>query len=491
MELNKRASYWFLTCSSFYVAFIVLCLFTYTLNILENTSLVEFRHERLITIISLAYFCGLLLCSITSIRAFWFILPIVIITVPNAVNSVFPGFFLTHLGEKGNASFSFISHIDIYLITNFIVQSVNRKYSIKLKLDGFYLMAFLTLLLGIGLLYKSFEITINAQDFIFVLNGAFHFRYLFLILLFSYQLKDNAFEKAFIQGLLLAIPLLAVEAFSSTLLSGASLLGELKSGNFANNVFGNFLAFLFVFFLIINKNYCLNKFFYRTIQILLLCLVIMTGVRGAILSLFLGLLAYLVFVRITPFKIIYYFIISILIAVATITLLDLWPFIYYFADLFTSFQIVIDKGYGSEGIKIDSENSSLITRIAIWKGTFLMAVDNWFFGVGASQWNFLKKSYGIPFKVLLDPHNDYLNFFCLYGISGLIFIYCLYIKPMLYVFLNKLSKNINPYNIALFTLSVSSLTNANNSKHQVFIIVIIFLILSRLFEQKQSNLDQY
>lgn len=482
-SINYQA--WFIVNSFFFLSFISLCAFSYGINI--DSELLEFRYERLISIASLTYFILLLLVSFKSIKAFWFIYPFVILTVPNAVNSVIPGLLLTHIGERGNASFAYVSHIDFYLISNILINIYRRKLCIKSSERGNTQLLFLCTFLGVGLLINSVYEVLRDNDYIFILNGAFHYRYLFLTTVVAYQLKAPRVEVSFVNGLMLAIPVLALEAFVSTYLGGANLIGELKSGNFANNVFGNFLGLLFIFFFVLDKGMTFSPMFHRITVLLLLVLLIMTGVRGAMLSILIGLLAYFILIRITPLRIFSYVITCFLALLALVVGLDLLHLFDYLVVLFNSFEIILAQGYGASGVVVDENNSSLITRVAIWKSTVLMTIDNWLFGVGASQWNFLKESYGVPFKVLLDPHNDYLNFFCLYGVPGLLFIYILYVKPSLYVLNSNLKSRINPYQISLFTLAISSITNANNSKHQVFAIIITFIILSIVFNEKLNK----
>lgn len=481
---NKLYTFWFAFCSLFYFSYIVLCITSYYLNVVDSTGFIDFRYDRIITLISLSYFILLLISSFHSQKVFWFLLPIVIITVPNAVNSIFPGFYLTHLNERGNASFSFISHIDIYLLFQFLLILVKGEKFELPKDKSFNLLYVLICLLVITLLYKSTEVVYNGGDLIYVLNGAFHFRYLFLVLLLSFQLKVCENEQAFFYGILLSVPILFLEGLVTSVLNGADLMGSFQSGNFANNVFGNFLVFLFVYLLSLDSSFFKVHLFVRACLLLLLVSILMTGVRGALLSLIFGLISYYLLIRMSVNLILGYFLFILLIVITTFYYFDLFFLFDYTKDLFFSFQLVIENGFGSKGIRIDENNSSLITRFALWSGTFQMAIDNWFFGVGSSQWNFLKGQYGIPFGVLLDPHNDYLNFFALYGVGGLLFVFIIYVRPMLYVVFNKLSGKVNPYNLSLFALSISSLTNANNTKHQVFAMVSVFLVLSVWHERK-------
>ncbi|GLX86653.1 hypothetical protein tloyanaT_29060 [Thalassotalea loyana] len=481
MELNYKTRIdivWLVSCVSFYFVLVVLCSGSYLINSYEFNSLIEFRYQRLITIASLSYFFLLTLLSLRSIKWFWLILPFVILTVPNAINSIFPGFYLTHVGERGNASFAFVSHIDLYFLINICARFLlpfQKKLYISSQFKALKLACFLLL---VSLTINSVLAIIKNSDFLYILNGAFHFRYLFFALLFANELFDIENEKSFVNGIAYSIPLLAAEAFASTFLGGDSIFGELKSGNFANNVFGNFLAVLFVYFLSIRKVREYQNPLFIFVLFLLLCLIFMTGVRGAILSLGLGLTALYFLIRKSAQTITMYFLILLLILISLLYVFDLLWIFDYVGELFESFRLVIESGYGTKGIKIDESNSSIITRIAIWKSTIYMALDNWVFGIGSSNWNYLKAEYGVPFKVLLDPHNDYLNFICLYGVTGFLIIYLLYIKQVIYVIFSRIKGAINPYRIALFTMSVSSITNANNSKHQVFAMVSVFLILA-------------
>lgn len=481
----KLERYTFISCSLFYVTFILLCVASYYLNIADESGLVEFRYDRYITIVSLVYFFALLIFSFSSEKHFWFVLPVVILTVPNAFNSIFPGFYLTHIGERGNATFSFISHIDIYFLSH-ILLIILREKKIQLSKDmSINSLYFIVFFLGLSLLYNCGELLFNGGDVLHVLNGAFHFRYTFLFLLVCVQLKKTENEQAFIHGLLISIPVLFLEGIVSTFLSGSDFFGSLQSGNFANNVFGNLLAFLFIFLWMLDSSKINYKLLLRICIFILFLSILMTGVRGALLSLFFGFIAYYFLIRISFISFFVSLLIAAIITYFMLVYFDHFYLFEYLLELYNSFILIIEHGYGTDGIKVDETNTSLITRFSLWIGTFDMGIQNWFFGVGSSQWNYLKSDYGINFNILLDPHNDYLNFFALYGFGGLLFIYILYIKPVFYVFFSKLTDNFNIYKISFFVLSVSALTNANNSKHQVFALIIIFYVLSLWYEKEK------
>lgn len=52
--------------------------------------------------------------------------------------------------------------------------------------------------------------------------------------------------------------------------------------------------------------------------------------------------------------------------------------------------------------------SSVRSRLALWRGSVDMFVASPLVGLGWGQWNWQKAAYGVEFDVLLDPHNGYL-----------------------------------------------------------------------------------
>ncbi|KAB0302367.1 O-antigen ligase family protein [Vibrio fortis] len=184
--------------------------------------------------------------------------------------------------------------------------------------------------------------------------------------------------------------------------------------------------------------------------------------------------------------VLYFSLFIIVILTFTDSILD----VTYWLDFSRSITNIYNSGYGSENIKIDETNSSMLTRFTIWFASIRMFFDNFVFGVGFGQWNFLKTDYSIPFNVLLDPHNDYIFYFVSYGfISGFLFVHMTYLRAIIYVIrTRRCIQAINPYYYALFGLSISSLTNANTSKHQVAVIVSS-LIMMASFYSKENNME--
>ncbi|GAA4348848.1 hypothetical protein GCM10023150_12650 [Kangiella taiwanensis] len=288
----------------------------------------------------------------------------------------------------------------------------------------------------------------------------------------------------------MAIPLLFFEGAISTILAGKNIVGEMFSGNFANNVFGNSASMLFILFLCLARQ---NQGLVSRVSLIvtsLLCLVIvlMTDVRAALLASIIGSIIVLVYNYLTAFR--------VLVATGVlVTCLGFFLFhdkeiLGYMYTTYNSVEIIINAGYANNDLAIDPTNSSMLTRIAIWKGTIMMILDNNLLGIGTGQWNYLKSEYGIPFNVLLDTHNDYLNYLVQYGvISGSVLIFMFFLLPIIKMLNFKSKINYaNEYYIALMVFGVTCLTNANTNKHQVMMLFLVLLLLGRMKEEKTKQI---
>ena len=467
-----------------------LCLGSYTLSGLEFGSLeLIFRYDRWITLASLVYFGGLCVLGVWKEKFFWFLLPFVIMTVPNAINSVLPGIMLAPSGSRGNASAAFFSHIDVYLILFFLRTALAGKFSDH-YIRANSLLIWAAGLAALTLLLKTLTELIVGNDPIYVLNGAFQFRYLILLLLISQSLMLIKHEKALIHGLVLAVPFLIIEAFVSTRVSGANLFGEFMSGNFASNVFGNFLAFLGILFLGFYKLKYIDRRILLPIMAVLFVALVATGVRGAILSFVVGLFV-LRFIGGLGKASFSAFICLLALFILAISLNEnVWFAFVAMFEVINYFFLIAETGYFPTELRINATNSSMVTRFVLWIGTCDMFLQNWLLGVGTGSYNFLKEAHGIPFKVLLDPHNDYLNLLVSFGLpTGMLYLTSLYFLPILSTFSTKSVFAFNPYFIAVSCLAISSLTNANTSKHQVAAIVIIVVILGNQLRLRNRKLD--
>lgn len=443
---------------------------------------VVFKYERWISLFSLLYFCGLMVVSFGSIRRYCFVTPLVILTVPNAVNSYFPSIYLGPLTDMTNATFPFVTHIDVFLLYGLANLSFSKTKLERLQygqLDYFVLAMMIFFLLAV------FATFILSGDITRYLNNAFHIRYLAMFYLLHEVFVPRYNRELFLKGLITAMPIVLVECCVTTFLNGYNFVGSFSSGNFANNVLGHLLAFVTVL-LIFTRNYEYSPSFITDTVILLIFLgMLMTGVRGAYLSFMLCLLSTYVLTRLS-------FRSSILVFVTVIALLlfiiSRYIDVDYWDDFIYAVVYIFQNGFDAYAIRIDPTTTSIFTRITLWIATTKMYVDNLVFGVGFAQWNMLKAEYGVPFRLLLDPHNDYLFYLVSYGsFMGIGFLWLIYLKPIMYFI--KHSGNsiaVNPYYYALFGFCFSGLTNANTSKHQVFALVLIIAFFA-VYRDKERH----
>ena len=170
----------------------------------------------------------LLFFSVTSIIwqqiSFYVILPIVILTVPNAINSIFPAINLSPDSDRSNAAFSFITHIDVFLLSRVLVKPLHdnvKKHSYEL----FFI--FVLVYFSVAILVKFF----SQGEYVRYVNSAFQIRYFILLYLLRSDLFSNCSTANFIKGVFFALPVLFLECLISTYLSGSSVFFSLSSGN--------------------------------------------------------------------------------------------------------------------------------------------------------------------------------------------------------------------------------------------------------------------
>ncbi len=490
MSTKKLAQLSMFSLFMLYVVVILLSFASYLYNIYTSDIPIDFRHDRPITIASVCYFFALCIFLFCKRNLFWFLFPVVILTVPNAFNSLFPGVFLSPMSDKTNASFSFISHIDIFVIFYlFLKKKINLECS-HVPYRYYSFLIYVSLLMIVPLILLCVKHVLKGGDYIHIINGAYQFRYVVLLLLIGAELYTKRNVKLFLTGCMVAIPLLFFEGAISTILAGKNIVGEMFSGNFANNVFGNSASMLFILFLCLARQ---NQGLVSRVSLIvtsLLCLVIvlMTDVRAALLASIIGSIIVLVYNYLTAFR--------VLVATGVlVTCLGFFLFhdkeiLGYMYTTYNSVEIIINAGYANNDLAIDPTNSSMLTRIAIWKGTIMMILDNNLLGIGTGQWNYLKSEYGIPFNVLLDTHNDYLNYLVQYGvISGSVLIFMFFLLPIIKMLNFKSKINYaNEYYIALMVFGVTCLTNANTNKHQVMMLFLVLLLLGRMKEEKTKQI---
>lgn len=446
------------------------------------TEIVVFKYDRWISLLSLAYFTVLMITGFGSIRRFCFLTPLAIMTVPNAINSYFPSIFLGPLTDSTNATFPFITHIDLFLILGIVNLYVTKNYPKQGKSQFDWLVLLLVVFFLAGVFYKFFL----TGDVTRYLNNAFHIRYLALVYILHTYFANARNRESFLRGVLFAAPILLLECIVTTITGGHNIFGSFSSGNFANNVLGHFLVFItLLLYFARNKEYRSSMMTDLVIALVFLGM-LLTGVRGAYLSFVLCFVASYMF-RTFSFKNAIAVCATLFIGLAV--LISSYIDLAYWGDFFYSVTYIYQNGFDANAIKIDPTVTSIFTRVALWIGTAQMYLDNFVFGVGFAQWNILKSAYGIPFNMLLDPHNDYLFYLVSYGsVIGFGFLWMIYLSPIIHILKTARDKVVlNPYYHALLGFCFSGLTNANTSKHQVFAFIIIITFFAVFYEQNEER----
>lgn len=434
-----------------------------------------------IIIVSIIYFLFLCTLSLKSSPLLFFCLPLCIITVPNAINDINIGYMMGPTWEVNRSSFSFFTHIDIFLW----ISIIRFSEKIRIFLPRYIIITAITFFFAQTII--NLISYIDSDYFGSYLTGTYQTRYLFLlILLVGIYEHKNHFKHIYF-GVLFASILLVIESLITTYLIGD--WSRLTSGNFGVNVYGNLLAAIIVFLYLGEKLLSVNllqKTVIFTFIILILIAVIATKTRGSLISILIS-------------TIFFYFIVAknnnsfslskVIknILMASVAIIMVTQLIQYLSSF--SFQEIISDSY-----TYNEESTSLRSRHLMNEISFRIIEDNYLFGVGNSVWNRFKYEYNTPFSLLLDPHNDYLNYIVSYGvILGFGIIFFIYIYPLYKVFfagyLNKKPSeklaSLYPFSLFILTISISSVSNSNTAKHQVFALFILFcLIIYRILNTK-------
>ncbi len=161
------------------------------------------------------------------------------------------------------------------------------------------------------------------------------------------------------------------------------------------------------------------------------------------------------------------------------TLIQLNPRVETFTRL-----INIETLRSQDFLTVISQDSSLNSRLILYRASWMMFLERPLFGVGWGQWNWLKSDYDVAFKVLLDPHNGFLWSLAEGGVVGFVLIY-----GTLFGLLLRFKSFYFKYMIIV--LLVLELTNANLQKPLYGVLVALILALGMKFqyqEQKRSKL---
>lgn len=422
-----------------------------------------------ILLISACIFLGVTVYGLSSQKRYWSVLPIIALSVPNAVNDIFPSVPMGVSTAYEMPDFSYITHIDIFLVLG-LIKFGKRPATDKLS---FYLIIVSCILLSSYLISSA----ISPHPEV-ALMGGYQLRYfIFLVLLFTFC-RPTDYLKNFHQGIIVGVILLIIESIIFTTLIAKS--DRLTSGNFGVNTFGHILSAVAVY-IIFSKEDKIKKLL-LLIGILSAC--IASGTRFSLISLVASIIGTYFF---TSGKITKKILILVVGPLISLTILLMTPQGQSIAMGLTS---ALGSSVSLQNVSRTDDSSSIITRLILWSGTLRMIADYPIFGIGPAVWSYLKPIYEIPFEGVLDPHNDFLNIIAAYGIpAALLFIYTIHIKPF-YMSAKKLAKQNIPeikcFFAFNFSLLVSGISNAALWKHQV-ILLFVFSGLTLMHLSTPSN----
>lgn len=419
-----------------------------------------------ISITAAAYFLTLTLVALIREKWYWAILPIVIMTTPNAINDILPSFYMSKEGAVDTPSFSLITHIDAFLISGLLRYSSLTR-SIKIRSTGILVTA--ALLAG----WVTFMLLLGIHSELLgaTLTGLFQLRYFIMLMLLFMLATPHRHMSTLLLSMLGATILVAVEAAAYTQING---LERLTSGNFGTNPLGHLLAAMTVAALasgrLLDMRLKIAFFLMATV------LIAFNETRFSFVAMLLGIGAMLY--------------ISTESATKKLTALIALTFLVATFTLFTPPGQSILAGLSSVLTNLSDlnelprteESSSMITRLYMWVQTTSMILDHWISGLGPGQWAFHKEAYDIPFPGILDPHSDLLVYVVSYGFPGLIFFFIIFILPLwrAYKARNIAMRTTDHTGDSLIMLSsfvltmlIAGLTNAVTWKHQIAALVYL------------------
>ena len=410
-------------------------------------------HTSVLIIASALYFSLLCLISITKRPYYWAALPLVILSVPNAINDFFPSM---HMGppdaNTGPPAFALFTHIDLFLLLGLVRYG---RFNLSIQL----LTAVFVVLFTIFFIIANYLTGAWSTDGIY---GLYQIRYaLFTYFVFREVGFDNA-RRPFVLGLTSAIVL---TLFETLVLSFILAPGHLISGNLGKNPLGHFGAATLCFFIFFraSKAALLQKYLPLGIATLLM---LGSGTRFSVVAALVSVFLIHSIRSSTLLKNAAYVLVGL---VATLTLLTFTP---QGKSIVEGISHVSESISAPDLIERTPESSSMITRLHVWLNTADMVFTHWLTGVGPGNWSFLKGDFHIPYEGLLDPHNDLLNFIVSYGVPfGLLFYAAVLFYPLTAGYRASFQRRddfLQGCYAFILCIAFTGLTNATLWKHSIF-----------------------
>ena len=448
-----------------------------------------------IALISLAGFAGIVAIVFLRRESYFFFLPLILLAFPNAINDLVPSSVIGPEGEGGEAWIPFFSHIDLYLILGIVLFRENFKPLYPDKSIRWILI----ILTGIVLL--QFILLNSAEQHSMMGMYLFQIRYgILLLILFSGFLMNEQRWYTIGFGLILSIFLFLAESTIYTVINREDRLvsGTLRSNIFANTLSALCLAIIFSFKSFIPDKYR-RVWMKHLLVVLCLTMIAFCQTRMAFIVFVSGFLIIQVLVLVRgdrifkPVNLIYLALMAGLFIYSdqlprfggpdrqqgSIN----WKNYLYDSTNMTEedYQYIMDLGIVKDmqenKISLTASNSSIVSRFIIWEITLDMIKDHPFIGIGPGRWNMERYNQGFRYRVLLDPHNDYLAHAVQYGIpASLLTIFLFFFNGCLR-FWKRVSDRYSGYGIIIAGLAIAAMSNANSFKHQIAALLFLALLM--------------
>lgn len=419
--------------------------------------------------LSLLFFCGLVLVGCINQKLYWYVVPILVLFTPNAINDIFPSMSMSY--DPGVPSFSLFTHVDVLLVIGVVrycdfTKPLNHS---ALLVGAVVLMLNASVLMG----------TVFNDNFWRSVMGGYQVRYYSLFYLLFCFADPVVYRKQIAGSIMVSVVLVLLESVVFTWVSGSQ---RLTSGNYGVNSLGHLFAVVAVVFLSRSFSRLGRLSSYALAGVFCLA-VVATGTRFSLLVIFGGYAA-LLFIR--KGNLIY---LPISIVFVALCLLVFVNFIPAGISLLDGFLLVSESYTDPTLITVTPESSSMVTRLTLWLGTLKMVEIYPWLGVGPGSWAFSKPLFSIPFAEVLDPHQDFLSYISSYGIAfGLMFYISVFLVPIFQSFSKKSRPSGVWFWLAIVVgLLLAGLSNAVTWKHQITALAYMSSLMIVFLKENKSG----
>ena len=425
-------------------------------------------------------------------------IPMLILTVPGLVDDLMPSIFLGPTGERGANPYPLISYLDLSLWMFFLYTLKSQKSPCAFFKDKTLKLLFLLLVAAMVSIAANIYSGQQYEPGFGIIWVVYYVRFMLLYVLLDMHISNRDQFKYLVVGVALSIFVLLLDSAYITYAKG---LHRLTAGTLGNNVFANLLAACCVLMVGLKMHlssnwhppggitaskgvFCFTKtdmlsafiVFSTAVAVIM---IVATKARMGLIALTFGFGVYWYLKRKKKFTLLGLLkLAGLVVAVAIVLVL-----VSKATPIFDRFNVNLSdfNTNNVEETKWSEGNTSIVTRILLWKSSAGMIQSNPLTGVGPGAWNASKYAYGFKQNVLIDSHNGYLHFWAENGGIAML----LYISLIL-VTLSEVRKNLKleidylyvGFAAAFIAWLLTELTNAgiNKSRVSTFVVLVIYVL---------------